>query len=65
MPKTLVKAYKLVGETENGERFELEVKNSHVRLARHKIEKKLKYLEFVPLESWGSVEARVFAFEVL
>ncbi|MBQ1224116.1 MAG: FAD-dependent oxidoreductase, partial [Oscillospiraceae bacterium] len=58
MPKTLVKEYKLVGETEDGEKFEQEFKNTHVRFACHRIEKKLKYLELVPLKTWGSVEAR-------
>ena len=64
MPKTLVKAYKLLGETDNGEKFELEFKKSHVRFARHKLGKKLKYIELVPLETWGSEAFRVFEFEV-
>ena len=59
-----MRAYRLEGETENGEKFELEVKNSHSRFVTHKIGKKLKYIELVPTESWGSEEMRVFGFEV-
>ncbi len=64
MPKTLIKAYRLTGEGADGEGFELEVRNSHNRLAVHKIGRRLKNLKLVPLETYGAGEFRLFDFEV-
>ena len=64
LPETLIKKYIIEGENSKGEIFKLEVDNSHLRFVKHKIGKKLCRLRFIPLETNGCEEFRVFSFEI-
>ena len=64
LPKTLIKAYKIIGERENGEAFELSVTDNHQRFVRHTVSWQVKRLTLLPLETNGSTDFRIFDFEV-
>ena len=64
LPATLIKEYRIEGECENGEKFELCVSDNHQRFVKHSLGKKIKNIRFVPLSTHGSKEFRLFNFEV-
>lgn len=64
VPDTLVKAYRLELEDENGNVTEINVKENRSRLVRHKIDTVAAKVRLVPLETYGSDEMRVFDFEI-
>ena len=64
LPETLIKKYKIEGEDSEGKVFSVRVDNSHQRFVKHTINKKLRRIRFVPLETHGSEDFRVFSFEL-
>ncbi|MBE6787290.1 MAG: FAD-dependent oxidoreductase [Ruminococcaceae bacterium] len=64
LPKTLIKEYKVVGEKENGETFEIEVLNNRKRLVYHNVDWSVKKVTFVPIKTHGTPDFRLFGFEV-
>ena len=64
LPATLIRAYRIEGESESGERFTLEVDESHQRFVRHAVNWRVNRLRFVPLATHGAETYRLFDFEV-
>ena len=64
LPATLIKEYRIEGETASGETFTLCVANNHQRLVRHSVAWKIKKLRFIPLSTHGCDEFRLFDFEI-
>ncbi len=63
LPETLIKRYSLIGTSSSGEKFEINVDNSHQRFVTHNVNWKIKTLELIPKETHGVKEFRVFRFE--
>ena len=64
IPDTLIKEYRIEGENENGEIFEINVTNNHLRFIRHRVDMKVKKLRFIPISTHGCEEFRLFDFEI-
>ena len=64
IPKTLIKSYIIIGTNREGKEVVIEIHNSHQRLIVHNVDWKICKIEFVPLETYGCEEFRVFRFEV-
>ena len=64
LPKTLIKEYRIEGESADGERFEIAISDNHQRLVRHRVKWKVKRLRFIPISTHGCGEFRLFDFEV-
>ena len=64
LPDTLIRAYRIEGENERGERFSLEVGDNHLRFVRHTVAWRVKRLRFLPLSTHGCEQMRLFGFEV-
>ena len=64
LPKTLIKEYRIEGETSGGETYTFCVVNNHQRFVRHNIAWKVKKLRFIPLSTHGCDEFRLFDFEI-
>ena len=64
LPQKLIKKYKIVGENESGEKFEILKDNNFKRFVRISVDETVKKLRFIPLETYGEKEFRVFDFEV-
>ena len=64
IPKTLIKSYKIIGTNCEGKEVVIEIHNSHQRFVRHHVDWKICKIEFIPLETYGCEEFRVFRFEV-
>lgn len=64
IPKTLIKSYRIIGTNCEGKEVVIETHNSHQRLVMHNVDWKICKIEFVPLETYGCEEFRVFRFEV-
>ena len=64
LPKTLPKAYEILGESESGETVSLSVTDNHQRFVRHAVNWRVKRLTLLPLETNGCADFRVFDFEV-
>jgi len=64
LPRTLIKAYRIEGENEDGSVCRICVENNHQRLVRHKVAWNVKRIRFIPLATNGCEEYRVFDFEV-
>lgn len=64
VPKTLMKAYRIIAKTAEGERVVVENTNNYQRLVRHEVDLEASSIRFLPLETWGDEQFRVFAFDV-
>ena len=64
VPATLINAYRIEGESEEGERFCLEVNENHQRFVKHRVDWCVKTVRFVPLTTHGCEQFRLFAFDV-
>lgn len=64
LPETLIKEYRIEGETSDGERVSLLVCDSHQRFVRHLVKWKVKTVRFVPLATHGAETFRLFEFEI-
>jgi hypothetical protein len=64
VPETLIKSYKVVGTDSQGNKFEISDDRCHVRFVTRDVDWKVCSVEFIPLETFGCEEFRVFRFEV-
>ena len=64
LPRTLIKEYILEGEDSEGNSFNIHVTDSHQRLVKHNVGKKVCRLRFIPLSTHGAKDFRLFSFEV-
>lgn len=64
VPKTLIKAYRILANTPEGEKVIVENTNNYQRLVRHDVDVQASGVRLVPLETWGDEKYRVFAFDV-
>ncbi len=64
LPETLIKEYKLEGESVDGERFVIYVPDNHQRLVKHYVSWKIKKIRFVPISTHGCETFRLFDFEI-
>lgn len=63
-PETLIKEYRVEGETSDGERVSLSVGDNYQRFVRHLVKWKVKTVRFVPLATRGADAFRLFEFEI-
>lgn len=64
-PKTMLKAFIIQCFDEQGEPvYEKTVENNYQRLVKLPLNSKAKTVRLIPKETWGSEQARIFAFEV-
>lgn len=64
VPKTLVKSYKIIADTTDGERVVVDESLNYQRMVKHKVDIKATGVRLVPLDTWGDDKFRVFAFDV-
>ena len=64
LPETLIKAYRIEGIQENGQKVFLEVNNSHQRFVKHTVDWQVKEIRFVPIATHGCETFRLFGFEI-
>ena len=64
LPQTLIKEYFLEAEDSAGERFALHVTDNHQRLVKHFVDWKIRILRFIPIETHGCEDFRLFDFEM-
>ena len=64
LPQTLIKSYRIEGETQDGQKLFLEILNNHQRFVKHYVNWNVKTLRFIPLETHGCEDFRLFDFEV-
>ena len=64
LPATLIKAYRIEGISESGERKEICVDDNHQRFVRHRVDWCVKKICLIPLETFGAPDFRLFDFEV-
>ncbi len=64
IPSTLIKSYEIIGTDSCGNESRLTVTNSHQRFIKHRVEWNVCRVRFIPLETYGSEEYRVFDFEI-
>lgn len=64
LPSTLIKEYIVEGVNENGERVSLHIKDNHQRFVRHSVNWNIKNIKFIPIDTHGCKDFRLFSFEV-
>ncbi len=64
LPKTLIKKYRIEGTNEKGETVNITVENNHQRLVKFSVDWKVSSVKFIPEETNGCEEFRLFGFEV-
>ena len=64
IPFTLVKSYEIIGTDSEGKEHIINVNDSHQRFVKHSVDWKVKTVRFIPLETYGSEDFRVFDFEI-
>ena len=64
LPDTLIKSYRIEGEKTDGTLLCFTVEDNHQRLVRHRVDWKVKSLRFIPLQTHGCDEMRLFDFEI-
>ena len=64
LPKTLIKAYRIEGEGEDGQLLSIVVEDNHQRFVKHAVDWKVKALRFVPIATHGHNAFHLFDFEV-
>lgn len=64
LPKTLIKEYRLEGESSDGQQFAICISDNHQRLVRHSVNWKIRKIRFVPLSTHGCESFRLFGFEI-
>jgi hypothetical protein len=64
LPKTLIKEYRIEGESADGECFTISVSDNHQRLVRHIVKWKVRRLRFIPISTHGCETFRLFDFEI-
>lgn len=64
LPETLIKEYKIIGITADGKVQELHVTDNHQRFVRHTVDWCVKTVRFVPIDTCGCEQYRLFGFEI-
>ncbi len=64
LPNTLIKSYRIEGEKADGSILSFTVEDNHQRLVRHRVDWSVKSLRFIPLQTHGCNEMRLFDFEI-
>ena len=64
LPNTLIKEYKIEGETSDGECVSIHVCDNHQRFVRHAVDWKVKKIRFTPMTTHGCEQFRLFDFEI-
>ncbi len=64
VPATLVREYKVMAITKDGEKELLHVKDNHQRLVYHPVETEATEIRVVPLSTWGAENCHIFAMDV-
>ncbi|MBE6698208.1 MAG: FAD-dependent oxidoreductase [Ruminococcaceae bacterium] len=64
VPHTLVREYRIEGESESGEQFCLHVTDNRQRFVRHCVDWRVKTVRIVPLATHGCEQYRIFSFDV-
>ena len=64
LPATLIKEYRIEGESSVGERFEICVSDNHQRFVRHAVNWHVQKIRFVPISTHGCESFRLFDFEI-
>lgn len=64
LPQTLIKEYRIEGETTSGKSFSLCVFDNHQRFVRHALNWKISKIRFIPISTYGCKKFRLFDFEV-
>ena len=65
LPKTIIREYKIEGESNNGELFTLHIEDNHQRFVKHSVDWNIKKLRFIPISTHGCAEYRIFDFEFI
>ena len=63
-PSTLVKSYKIIGENEKGDVFDIEVNNNRQRYVLHEVDWNVRSIKLIPKETYGDENFRIFNFEI-
>lgn len=63
LPQTLIKEYELVVATGDGNVLKQEYEENHERLVFHEIKQNVLKIRFIPKDTWGAKEYRVFGFD--
>lgn len=64
LPCTLIKEYKIVASDSAGNTFEIRNDKNRQRFVNHKVDWKVKRIEFVPIKTHGADSFHLFGFEV-
>lgn len=64
LPKTLITKYQIVGIDDEGKGYKLEIKDNHQRFVKHNVDWLVKKIIFIPLETNGCEDYRLFDFEI-
>ena len=64
LPKTLITEYRIEGISESGEKYSFTVTDNHLRFVTHKIDWNVKAIRFVPINTNGSDNYRLYEFEI-
>ena len=64
LPETLIKEYRIEGISENGDVKSIHITDNHQRFVKHTVDWCIKTVRFVPLDTFGSKDFRLFDFEL-
>lgn len=64
LPATLIKEYKLIGITADGEEKQLHITDNHQRFVKHTVNWCVQTIRFVPIATYGAEQFRLFSFEI-
>ena len=64
LPKTIIKEYRIEGESESGELFSIHVADNHQRFVKYTLDWRVQKIKFIPLSTHGSPDFRLFDFEI-
>ena len=64
LPETLVRSYKIVAHTPDGDVTIADVKNNRQRLNKHSVNMKADKITLIPAETWGAEVCAVFAMDI-
>ena len=64
LPNTLIKEYRIEGESEDGTVHSITVTDGHLRFVKHFVNWKVKRVRFIPLATQGADTFRLFSFEI-
>ncbi len=65
VPESMTREYRIEIQTGTDRRIHIEEKNNYQRLRRHRIGSEIQAVRFVPVETWGTERAHLFAIDLL